>query len=119
MVFKFHFGFGIMHTSNELYSPGHRRELHGCKLLHHQQTLVMAYRCLYEGNISLFLFYIIMFYTARCSFSPAPKQPAKPERIPAQGLPLGYDRFSHLDDYCTNYLPYTFCFGRFRHSQEL
>ena len=69
-----------MHTSNELYSHSLRCKPHGREFLHHQKTLVMAYRCLYEGNLSLFPFYIIMFYTARCSFYPAPKQPAKPER---------------------------------------
>ena len=68
MVFRFHFGFGIMHTPNELYSHSLRCKPHGCEFLHHQKTLVMAYRCLYEGNILLFSFYIIMFYTARCSF---------------------------------------------------
>ena len=69
-----------MHASNELYSHSLRYKPHGCEFLHHQKTLVMAYRCLYEGNILLFPFYIIMFYTARCSFYPVPKQPAKPER---------------------------------------
>ena len=46
----------------------HSMQTHGCRSLHHLQLLIMPYCCLYERNISLFSFYIIMFYTARCSF---------------------------------------------------
>ena len=60
MVFRFHFGFGIMHTSNELYSHSLQCKPHGCKLLHQQFPLDISYWCLFKGNMSPF--YVPVFY---------------------------------------------------------